>query len=92
MLAVVALNNLHGRTVSQGVEILVLAFGLVVVGGLVDDTGGEIFDGSDLVIVTQEGFGERNEVEPFVRRAAQKSIVEVASVDVNDGFLHSASL
>ena len=54
------------------------------------DTGSKILDSLDMV-VGQQFLTEARQIQPFVRSAFQRAVIEVKSVDVDDRLRHRSS-
>ena len=78
--------HLHlGPMVPQRTEIDVLALGLGLVGGRAGDPRREILDREDIVVRLKDLREQGREVEPFPRRALERSVVEIEAVDLDEG-------
>ena len=58
--------------------------------GIVVDAGGKILYGDNFVFVWawQKGVGERDDIQPFIARKAEQSVIEVESVYIYDSLFY----
>ena len=61
---------------------------LIRIVGARADACGEILDPDDILIRTDQRLDHRTEIEPFVWRVAQRSVVEVEAIDIDECLLH----
>lgn len=77
--------NLLGAVLSERLEVHGLSPMLQRIPESWLNAGGEILDFQDAVLWAEDSLAERKQVQPLVRCAAKRPVVEVQAVDVDIG-------